>query len=152
MDNSGDKQDLSKTEIQRYRMIFNMIDQDGDDKISSDDLKAIAKDVDLNFDDSVIKHMIGDGHDKLDFNSFLKIVDSKFSGFSDENELKDLFAPFIEKDGISSSFLKKNLMDISKTDDEKNSVTEVVDEYTKENKITGYKKFDADKFVESVKR
>lgn len=152
MDDSEEKQDFSKAEIQRYRMIFNMIDQDGDDKISGDDLKAIAKDVDLKFEDPVIKDMIGGNEDKLDFNTFLKIIGSKFSSFSDENELKDLFATFTEKDGIDSSFLKSSLIDISKTEDEKKSISEVVDEYTKENKITGFKKFDADKFIESVKR
>ncbi|KAG0684662.1 Myosin type II regulatory light chain [Pichia californica] len=149
----SENDNFSKAEIQRYRMIFNMIDQDGDEKISANDIEAITKDIDLKFDDSTIKKMLENGKDGLlNFSGFLKIVGSKFSGFSDENELKDSFATFVGKDGIDGSILKNNLIEISEGDADKKAVSDVVDEFTKENKITGYKKFDADKFINSVKQ
>lgn len=151
--NSDSVKEFSKTEIQRYRMLFNMIDQDSDEKISINDLKAINKDVNLKLSDSDLNDMLKDnGNGTVDFNGFLKIVGSRFSGFSDENELKDAFATFVEKDGINGSVLKKSLVDITENADDKKAVSEVVDEFTKENKITGYKKFDADKFIDSVKQ
>lgn len=152
-ENSESVKEFTKTQIQQYRMLFNMIDQDSDDKISIDDLKAINKNVDLKLSDTAMKDMLIDSENgTVDFNGFLKIVGSRFSVFSDENELKDAFATFVEKDGIDGSVLKKSLVSITENADGKKAVSAVVDEFTKENKITGYKKFDADKFIDGVKQ
>lgn len=145
--------DFTKSQIQKYRMLFNLIDQDGDEKISVKDLQAAANDVSLNLDDSVVKDMLKSGGGKsVDFNTFLKIAAAQFGGFSEESELKDAFTTFDGKDGIDGAVLNSSLAELAETDVEKKAVSEVVDEFTKENKITGYKKFDAEKFIESVKQ
>lgn len=147
------EKELTKKQIQKYRMLFNLIDKDGDEKISVNDLKTATKDIGLELDDSDIKNMLKSGSGKsIDFNGFLKIAGAQFGGFSDENELKDAFATFDGKDGIDGRTLKKSLAELADNDADKNEVDEVVEEFTKENKITGYKKFDADKFIESVKQ
>lgn len=152
-DQTDGNKDFTKSQIQKYRMLFNLIDQDGDEKISVKDLKVAASDVNLKLDDSVIKDMLKSaGGKSVDFNSFLKISGAQFGGFSEESELRDALTTFDGKDGIDSAVLKSSLGELAESDADKKAVAGVVDEFTKENKITGYKKFDSEKFIESVKQ
>lgn len=150
MSNGGD---LTKDQIQKYRMMFTMIDLNGDDLITKDDIKAVAKDLALDIDDSVIdKHMLAEGDGKLDFNGFLKIVAAKSAGFSDAEELKDAFATFRGADGIDGKILKENLTSVAGEESEREAIKQVAGDYIKENKITGFQKFKADKFIDDVKK
>ena len=152
MKEAGEKTpELTKAQIQKYRMMFSLIDQDGDDRISQSDLEAAFKDIGVNVDNSVISEDMLKGG-SIDFNQFLNIVASKFNGFSDQEELQDAFATFQGPDGIDGKILRQNLVGIADSDDTKQAVTSVVDEFTKENKITGYEKFEADKFVDICNR
>lgn len=150
---------FTKTQIQKYRMLFNMIDVDGDAKISCNDLKSAFKDIGVDFNDLQIKGMLKNNKD-IGFNEFLNIVKMRFGKFSEEGELKDAFAMFIDQNDngdsnkmtIDGSLLKENLNGLANGDDEKKAVETVMAEFTKENKITGYKKFDADTFIDSIKQ
>ena len=153
MSGGNNAMELSKDQIQKYRMMFTMIDQDGDDFITNDDIKAIFKDLNMEIDESTIdQEMLANSNGKLDFNGFLNVVNQKIKGFSDSEELKDAFQTFTSEGGIDSKVLKESLQSALSEESDKNAVNRVVEEYTKENKITGFQKFNADKFIDDVKK
>lgn len=151
---SDEDKSLTETQIQKYRLLFGLIDQDGDDLVSFEDLKSTFKDIGVTMDESTIRDgMLSDGKDgKLDFNGFLNIVGSKFGGFSEESELKDAFETFNNNNHIDSNLLKQNLLNVDNNEEIKKQISDVVDEFTKENKITGEKKFEQDRFIENIKQ
>jgi Ca2+-binding EF-hand superfamily protein len=152
-----ENKNLTKEKIQKYRMMFGLIDQDGDNLISFDDLKNTFDDIGVKIDTSIIKEkMLSDPKDgKIDFNNFLNIVGPKFDGFSEESELKDAFATFASgnNNDIDSTLLKQNLLNLLPDGDKrKENISNVISEFTKENKITDYKRFEQDKFIDIVKQ
>lgn len=144
----GEFDDLSKTQIQRYRMLFSIIDKDCDDKITMDDLKSTFKD--LNLDIKGSKDMLEESK-SLDFNQFVTLLVSKFSGFSEESELGDAFATFLENDIVNSKSLKDSVASTVIDDVDKKAVSDVVDEFTKKNNVTGVTKFKTEEFIEKIK-
>lgn len=149
-----DLTNLTKTQIQKYRLIFGLIDQDGDDLISFEDIKSAFHDIGITMDENTIKDdMLSTGKDgKLDFNGFLNVVGSKFGGFSEESELRDAFETFKSNNHIDSNLLKQNILNVVDDNQIKEGITDAIDEYTNENKITGEKKFEQDRFIANIKQ
>lgn len=154
MSSESSNDSFSKMQIQRYRMMFTIIDQDGDDLISEADLRGAFKDIGGAVGENTIADEMLDGakDGKMDFNGFLQLVQGRFGGFSDEGELKDAFATFDDRGAIDSNVLRENLLQLAETEEEKRAVGDVVDEFTRENKITGFKKFDSATFIDHVKQ
>ncbi|TID29839.1 hypothetical protein CANINC_001588 [Pichia inconspicua] len=128
-----------------------MIDKDSDDKISLDDIKSTFTDLNFKIEDSEIKEGMLNGSNDLDFNQFVTLLTSKFTGFSEESELRDAFATFVENESINSKTLRDCLSNTVSDKDEKEALSAVVEEFTKENKVTGVSKFMADEFIEKIK-
>lgn len=127
------------------------------------DLKTTIVSVGLDsVSDDEIQKMIPESNEgKLNFNTFLKIVAAKFSGFSEESELKDAFAVFQTKENDLNSVDAKELSEILAGFANGNSedlnvpsgdIQKAIGEFVKENKITGEKKFLAENFIDIIKQ
>lgn len=153
---------LTSKQIRQYKTLFNLIDQDHDQKISLKDLKTtiVSLGMESMDDDSVLK-MLPEGSKEMNLNAFLKLIGAKFQGFSESSELEDAFSVFNNSSsrdsGIDANRLKDALFDanerlkgtegLSLTEEEMDTA---VDDFSKENKISGKKTFLADKFIETI--
>ncbi|GME87446.1 unnamed protein product [Ambrosiozyma monospora] len=152
---------LSKEQIHTFKAIFNLIDQDHDNKISVKDLKTTIVNIGIdNIDDDAINDMIPDGQTEINFNSFLKIMNNKFGTFSGKHELTQAFAAFNEPqstktiDNINSKKLSKSLLETEKKSSDlnitKSDIEKVIKEFTDTNELTGNKTFSAEKFIDTI--
>lgn len=153
---------LTSKQIRQYKTLFNLIDQDHDQKISLKDLKTtiVSLGMESMDDDSVLK-MLPEGSKEMNLNAFLKLIGTKFQGFSESSELEDAFSVFDNSSsrdsGIDANRLKDALLDanerlkgtegLSLTEEEMDTA---IDDFSKENKISGKKTFLADKFIETI--
>lgn len=145
---------LDKTQIQKARMLFNIIDADGDEKINLQDLRKCFEDVGMeSIGEEEIRKMIKND-DGINFNEFLNIFEDKFQGFSEESELKDAFETFKDENNnnkIDSNLLSKKIQEVAETEESKTMVNQIVKDFTKENKVSGAKHFESDKFIDQIK-
>lgn len=151
---SNEDFEFSKSTIQKYKTMFQIIDKDGDNHISVSDLHDAFNGIGHRIEEAEVKNnLLGEFEDKkIDFNAFLRIVGSKFGGFSSEEELKDAFSTFVDSSGnIEGKAFKEDVASVTEAQEDKQPIEEVIDEFTKENRITGYKKVDSEKFIDNVK-
>lgn len=153
---------LTSKQLRQYKLLFSMIDQDHDQKISLKDLKTTIVSTGMeNMDDSSLSDMLPGESKELNLNGFLKLIGSKFQGFSESSELEDAFSTFNDtssKDNnVDANRLKDALLEanerlsgiegLSLTEEEMDTA---IDDFSKENKISGKKTFLADKFIETI--
>lgn len=105
---------FNQAQIQEFKEAFTMIDQDRDGIISQDDLAAIYQQIGRDPDPKVLKNLLAESPDKLNFTHFLQIFGEKLHGTDPENTLRDAFTMFDEeKTGqLGEEYVKDLLMNV----------------------------------------
>jgi len=139
---------FKQNQIQEFKEAFTMIDQDRDGIIGPDDLGNIFQQIGREVDPKVVKEMLAESAEKLNFTHFLTLFGEKLHGTDTEGTLRDAFALFDEdKLGYLLEEYVKDLL------------TNVGDQYNKDEIKQVWKeapieggKFDYVKFVRLIKR
>jgi myosin regulatory light chain 12 len=139
---------FKQNQIQEFKEAFAMIDQDRDGIIGPDDLSNIFQQIGREADPKVVKEMLAESTEKLNFTHFLNLFGSKLHGTDTEGALRDAFNLFDEdKSGIlPEEYVKDLLMNVG---DQFNK--DEIKQVWKEAPIEGGK-FDFLKFVILIKR
>jgi myosin regulatory light chain 12 len=105
---------FNQSQIQEFKEAFAMIDNDRDGIIGADDLAAIYNSIGREPDPKVIKEMLAECPEKLNFTHFLTLFGEKLHGTDSETALKDAFIMFDEgKTGkLSEEYVKDLLMNV----------------------------------------
>lgn len=105
---------FNQAQIQEFKEAFAMIDNDRDGIINSDDLAAIYNSIGREPDPKVIKEMLAECPEKLNFTHFLTLFGEKLHGTDSETALRDAFIMFDEgKTGkLSEEYVKDLLMNV----------------------------------------
>jgi myosin regulatory light chain 12 len=105
---------FNQAQITEFKEAFAMIDQDRDGIIGSDDLAAIYNQIGREPDAKVIKEMLAECPDKLNFTHFLTLFGEKLHGTDSETALRDAFTMFDEdkKGKLSEEYVKDLLMNV----------------------------------------
>lgn len=105
---------FNQSQIQEFKEAFAMIDNDRDGIINSDDLAAIYNTTGREPDPKVIKEMLAECPEKLNFTHFLTLFGEKLHGTDSETALRDAFIMFDEgKTGkLSEEYVKDLLMNV----------------------------------------
>jgi len=139
---------FKQNQIQEFKEAFTMIDQDRDGIIGPDDLSNIFQQIGREVDPKVVKEMLAESAEKLNFTHFLTLFGEKLHGTDTEGTLRDAFTLFDEdKVGVLPEEYVKDLL------------TNVGDQYSKDEIKQVWKeapieggKFDYVKFVRFIKR
>jgi len=105
---------FNQSQIQEFKEAFTMIDQDRDGIIGADDLCAIYQQVGREADPKVVKEMLAECPDKINFTHFLTLFGEKLHGTDSETTLRDAFVMFDEdkKGKLSEEYVKDLLMNV----------------------------------------
>jgi len=105
---------FNQAQITEFKEAFAMIDNDRDGIINSDDLAAIYNSIGREPDPKVIKEMLAECPEKLNFTHFLTLFGEKLHGTDSESALRDAFIMFDEqKTGkLSEEYVKDLLMNV----------------------------------------
>jgi myosin regulatory light chain 12 len=105
---------FNQNQIQEFKEAFAMIDQDRDGIIGSDDLVAIYQQVGREIEPKVVKEMLAECDDKINFTHFLTLFGEKLHGTDSETALRDAFIMFDEgKTGkLAEEYIKDLLMNV----------------------------------------
>lgn len=105
---------FNQAQIQEFKEAFTMIDQDRDGIIGADDLAAIYQQVGREADPKVVKEMLAECPDKINFTHFLTLFGEKLHGTDSETALRDAFVMFDEekKGKLSEEYVKDLLMNV----------------------------------------
>lgn len=105
---------FNQTQIQEFKEAFAMIDQDRDGIIGAEDLCAIYEQVGRTADPKVVKEMLAECPDKINFTHFLTLFGEKLHGTDSETALRDAFIMFDEeKTGkLAEEYAKDLLMNV----------------------------------------
>jgi myosin regulatory light chain 12 len=105
---------FNQTQIQEFKEAFTMIDQDRDGIIGADDLAAIYQQVGREADPKVVKEMLAECPDKINFTHFLTLFGEKLHGTDSETALRDAFIMFDEdkKGKLAEEYIKDLLMNV----------------------------------------
>jgi len=87
---------FNQSQITEFKEAFAMIDNDRDGIINEDDLSAIYQTIGREADPKVIKEMLKESPDKLNFTHFLTLFGEKLHGTDTESALRDAFKLFDE--------------------------------------------------------
>lgn len=103
-----------QSQIQEFKEAFALIDQDRDGIIGSDDLAAIYQQIGREPDPKIIKELLSECPDKLNFTAFLTLFGEKLHGTDSETALRDAFSLFDEgKTGkLAEEYFKDLLMNV----------------------------------------
>lgn len=88
---------FNQSQIAEFKEAFTMIDNDRDGIINADDLAAIFQSTGREADSKVIKEMLAESPDKLNFTHFLTLFGEKLHGTDSETALRDAFKMFDEE-------------------------------------------------------
>jgi len=93
---------LTDDQLADYREAFNLFDQDGDGKVTTQELGEVMKNLGQNPTDEELRDMINeldrDGNGTVEFNEFLAHITAKQTEADDEDEMQQAFKVF-DKDG-----------------------------------------------------
>jgi myosin regulatory light chain 12 len=105
---------FNQAQIQEFKEAFAMIDQDRDGIIGADDLQAIYQQVGREADPKVVKEMLAECPDKINFTHFLTLFGEKLHGTDSETALRDAFIMFDEekKGKLPEEYVKDLLMNV----------------------------------------
>jgi len=105
---------FNQAQITEFKEAFAMIDQDRDGIIGSDDLAAIYNQIGREPDAKVIKEMLAECPEKLNFTHFLTLFGEKLHGTDSETALRDAFIMFDEekKGKLAEEYVKDLLMNV----------------------------------------
>lgn len=105
---------FNQAQITEFKEAFAMIDQDRDGIIGADDLAAIYNQIGREPDPKVIKEMLAESPEKLNFTHFLTLFGEKLHGTDSETALRDAFTMFDEdkKGKLSEEYVKDLLMNV----------------------------------------
>jgi len=105
---------FNQAQIQEFKEAFTMIDQDRDGIIGADDLAAIYQQVGREADPKVVKEMLAECPDKINFTHFLTLFGEKLHGTDSETALRDAFVMFDEekKGKLAEEYVKDLLMNV----------------------------------------
>lgn len=105
---------FNQSQIQEFKEAFAMIDNDRDGIIGADDLAAIYNSIGREPDPKVIKEMLAESPDKLNFTHFLTLFGEKLHGTDSETALRDAFVMFDEdkKGKLGEEYVKDLLMNV----------------------------------------
>jgi myosin regulatory light chain 12 len=87
---------FNQSQITEFKEAFAMIDNDRDGIINEDDLASIYQTIGREADPKVIKEMLKESPDKLNFTHFLTLFGEKLHGTDTESALRDAFKLFDE--------------------------------------------------------
>jgi len=88
---------FNQAQINEFKEAFTMIDNDRDGIIGEDDLAAIYQSIGREADPKVIKEMLKESSEKLNFTHFLTLFGEKLHGTDSETALRDAFKMFDEE-------------------------------------------------------
>ena len=139
---------FKQNQIQEFKEAFTMIDQDRDGIIGDDDLRNIFQQIGREAEPKVVKEMLAESAEKLNFTHFLTLFGEKLHGTDTEGTLRDAFSLFDEaKSGfLAEEYVKDLLMNVG---DQYNK--DEIKQVWKEAPIEGGK-LDYVKFVRFIKR
>jgi Ca2+-binding EF-hand superfamily protein len=105
---------FNQAQIQEFKEAFAMIDQDRDGIIGAEDLHAIYQQVGREADPKVVKEMLAECPDKINFTHFLTLFGEKLHGTDSETALRDAFIMFDEekKGKLAEEYIKDLLMNV----------------------------------------
>jgi len=105
---------FNQSQITEFKEAFAMIDQDRDGIIGAEDLVAIYQQVGREADPKVVKEMLAECPDKINFTHFLTLFGEKLHGTDSETALRDAFVMFDEdkKGKLSEEYIKDLLMNV----------------------------------------
>jgi myosin regulatory light chain 12 len=105
---------FNQSQIQEFKEAFAMIDNDRDGIIGPDDLAAIYNSIGREPDPKVIKEMLAECPEKLNFTHFLTLFGEKLHGTDTESTLRDAFIMFDEekKGKLGEEYVKDLLMNV----------------------------------------
>jgi len=139
---------FKQNQIQEFKEAFTMMDNDRDGILGSDDLSNIFQQIGREADPKVVKEMLAECAEKLNFTHFLTLFGEKLHGQDSETCLADAFKLFDEeKTGqLHEEYVKDLLTNVG---DQFNK--DEIKQVWKEAPIEGGK-FDYVKFVRLIKR
>jgi len=88
---------FNQSQIAEFKEAFTMMDNDRDGIINADDLASIYQSIGREADSKVIKEMLAECPDKLNFTHFLTLFGEKLHGTDSETALRDAFKLFDEE-------------------------------------------------------
>lgn len=105
---------FNQSQIQEFKEAFTMIDQNRDGIIDVEDLQGIYQQVGREADPKVLKEMIKECPEKLNFTHFLTLFGEKLHGTDSETVLRDAFKMFDEegKGKLHEEYLKDLLANV----------------------------------------
>jgi len=105
---------FKQNQIQEFKEAFAMIDQDHDGIINDDDLRNIFQQIGREADPKVVKEMLAESAEKLNFTHFLTLFGEKLHGTDTEGTLRDAFTLFDEekKGVLGEEYVKDLLMNV----------------------------------------
>lgn len=105
---------FKQNQIQEFKEAFTMIDQDRDGIIGDGDLCNIFQQIGREADPKVVKEMLAECSEKLNFTYFLTLFGEKLHGTDTEGTLRDAFSLFDEeKTGcLAEEYVKDLLMNV----------------------------------------
>jgi len=105
---------FNKTQIDEFKEAFTMIDSDRDGIIGEDDLVGIFNSTGREPDRKVIKEMLKECSEKINFTQFLTLFGEKLHGTDSEQALKDAFTMFDEekRGKLHEEYIKDLLLNV----------------------------------------
>jgi myosin regulatory light chain 12 len=105
---------FNQSQITEFKEAFAMIDNDRDGIIGAEDLAAIYNSIGREPDPKVIKEMLAECPEKLNFTHFLTLFGEKLHGTDSESTLRDAFIMFDEekKGKLGEEYVKDLLMNV----------------------------------------
>jgi len=105
---------FNKTQIDEFKEAFTMIDSDRDGIIGEDDLVGIFNSTGREPDRKVIKEMLKECPEKINFTQFLTLFGEKLHGTDSEQALKDAFTMFDEekRGKLHEEYIKDLLLNV----------------------------------------
>jgi myosin regulatory light chain 12 len=105
---------FNQSQITEFKEAFAMIDQDRDGIIGVEDLAGIYQQVGREADPKVLKEMLAECPEKLNFTHFLNLFGEKLHGTDSETALRDAFIMFDEdkKGKLHEEYVKDLLANV----------------------------------------
>jgi Ca2+-binding EF-hand superfamily protein len=105
---------FNQAQITEFKEAFALIDQDRDGIIGAEDLAAIYQQIGREADPKVIKELLAECPDKLNFTHFLTLFGEKLHGTDTEGTLRDAFIMFDEdkKGKLHEEYVKDLFMNV----------------------------------------
>merc|ERR1711881_36095 len=98
---------FDQSQIQEFKEAFNMIDQNHDGFIDSEDLKDMLASLGKNVDDAFVDNMIKEAPGAINFTMFLTLFGEKLNGTDPEDVISNAFKCF---DPSGTGFIGENVM------------------------------------------